>query len=87
MKKSAIQISFPTEKLEAVQYYSAEKGGNITAEMEDALQKLYERIVPKEVRAYLEVKEQTKPASRPRPPRSDSPPPPLAGEENSQQSV
>ncbi|MDL2232072.1 DUF6103 family protein [Ruminococcaceae bacterium OttesenSCG-928-L11] len=61
-------VSFPTEKLEAVRHYAAEKDSDLTAELEDALQKLYERIVPKDVRAYLEVKEQAAPASRPRSP-------------------
>lgn len=70
MKKATIQISFPAEKAEAVRYYTAEKGGSITTELEEALQKIYERIVPREVRAYLEVKEQAAPVSKPHPPRS-----------------
>lgn len=66
MKKSTIQVNYPTEKLDAVRHYTAEKGGDLNAELEDALQKLYERMVPKDVRAYLEIKEQGKPVSRPR---------------------
>lgn len=78
MKKATLQVVFPQEKLNALQHYAAEKDVKMGAELEDALQKMYEKYVPKEVRAYLEIMEQSAPPSRPRPNR----PAPQAGASN-----
>ncbi|MDL2234111.1 DUF6103 family protein [Ruminococcaceae bacterium OttesenSCG-928-L11] len=79
MKKATVQISFPAEKMGAIQHYMAEKGGDLNGEMEDALQRIYDRIVPKEVRAYLEVKAQATPT---KPPRTHRPAPSAASSGN-----
>jgi hypothetical protein len=74
MKKTIIQISFPTERLEAVRHYTADRGGDLNQDLEEALQKLYERAVPKDVRAFLEVREAAASAEKPpRPPRHPRP--------------
>lgn len=75
MKKATVQISYPAEKLNAIQHYMEEKGVDLKAEMEDALQKSYEKYVPKEVRAYLEIqskKEPVKPSRSPQPKQPDT---------------
>lgn len=78
MKKITIQISFPTEKLEAVRHYAADRDTDLNRELEDALQRLYEKYVSKDVRAFLEAMEQ-KPTGRPprpdRPVQQQNPPP------------
>lgn len=73
MKKSTIQISFPTEKLDAVRHYMNEKNADMSAEMEDAMQKLYEKHVPREVRSYLETRESAAPEKPQRPARQTPP--------------
>ena len=65
MKKSTIQLSFDSEKLDAIKHYTTEKGVDLQAELNDALQSAYTKYVPKEVRAYLEIRTKPEP-ERPR---------------------
>lgn len=57
MKKSTIIVPFDDEKLNALQRYAGKEGANITAELDDAVQKIYEKYVPKAVREYFEMRD------------------------------
>lgn len=63
MKKDTIAISIDAEKLRAIKKYMEKKEANLELEMEDQLQKLYEKYVPANVREYIDERddEQIKP--------------------------
>lgn len=54
MKKENITISMEGDKLRATKRYMAKKEANLQGELEDALQKLYEKYVPAPVREYID---------------------------------
>jgi len=54
MKKATLQISFDSEKLGALKQYMAKKEASIETELDDVMQKLYEKHVPAPVREYIE---------------------------------
>ena len=55
MKKSNISIPFDDEKLKATRYYADKKEISIEDELEECLQKIYEKHVPKDTREYIEL--------------------------------
>ena len=65
MKNATVQITYPSEKLAAIRQYMGKKDVEMNAELGDALTKLYEKHVPREVREYLESRE-TAQAEKPR---------------------
>ncbi|OLN31355.1 DUF6103 family protein [Desulfosporosinus metallidurans] len=70
MKKATLQISFDSEKLGALKQYMAKKEASIETELDEVMQKLYEKNVPAAVREYIESREaddQTKSARPSRP--------------------
>jgi hypothetical protein len=46
MKKATVQITYDAEKLGAIRQYMGKKDAELQTEMEDFLQKLYEKHVP-----------------------------------------
>lgn len=54
MKKESITLQFEAEKLRAVKRYMEKKDAAITQELEDQLQRLYEKFVPANVREYID---------------------------------
>ena len=78
MKTATITISFEQEKLKALQFYAGKKNADLQGEMDDVLQKLYEKYVPVSTREYIEsqVTPAQAPPTRPsRPPSSPAPAP------------
>jgi hypothetical protein len=71
MKNTTVQITYPAEKLDAVRQYMGKKDADIDAELGDALAKLYEKYVPRDVREFLEVRESALADKPKRPRRSD----------------
>jgi len=67
MKNTTVQITYPSEKLAAIRQYIGKKDVDMSAELGDALTKLYEKHVPRDVREYLEARESTR-AEKPRRP-------------------
>ena len=69
MKKSVISIQFGQEKLRALNYYVGKKETTLEAELDDFMEKLYEKYVPAQTREYIEsvAAEEDKP--QPRSPR------------------
>ncbi|MGJ0847332.1 DUF6103 family protein [Tissierella praeacuta] len=58
MKKDVVRISVDAEKLRAVKRYMEKKEVDLEAELEDQLQKLYEKHVPINVREYIDEKQE-----------------------------
>lgn len=54
MKKESITIQMDGEKLRAVKRYMEKKDADLTQELCDSLQKLYEKYVPSSVREYID---------------------------------
>jgi len=54
MNKTTIQMAFDAEKLDAIKQYMGKKEANLNAELDDFMQKLYEKYVPAAVREYIE---------------------------------
>lgn len=57
MKKAIIQLKFDEEKVTALTKYMTKKGMNLETELQDTIQKFYERYVPPAVREYIETRE------------------------------
>lgn len=54
MKKESITVQMDGEKLRAVKRYMEKKDAELTQELCDSLQKLYEKYVPATVREYID---------------------------------
>lgn len=54
MKKESITVQMGGEKLRAVKRYMEKKDADLTQELCDSLQKLYEKYVPASVREYID---------------------------------
>lgn len=55
MKNERITVSFPFEKLQAIQIHSPEAYDNIEHYLEEALDKIYQKYVPVSTRKYIEA--------------------------------
>lgn len=62
MKKESITIQMDGEKLRAVKRYMEKKDADLTKELCDSLQKLYEKYVPSSVRDYIDEGSEDAPA-------------------------
>jgi len=71
MKTINLMVPIESEKLAALQQYAAKKDVSVTAELSDAADKLYEKLVPAAVREYIDARADTKPTrpNRVNPPR------------------
>ena len=56
MKKATMTISFDSEKLDALTYHMGKKDTDLQTELEDTVQKLYEKHVPQATREYIDDK-------------------------------
>lgn len=68
MKKS-INVKFDEEKLFALQTYAQQKGISLEEELDQAAEALFQKLVPGNVKAYLDVKTE---AQRPKKKSSSS---------------
>ena len=50
MKKATLTVNFDSEKLDALTYHMGKKDANLQTELEDTVQKLYEKHVPQTTR-------------------------------------
>lgn len=62
MKQVSIQISYDDERLEAMRIFLSENGTTIEDELLSALDAIYRKNVPSQVRAFFEKRSQTEPA-------------------------
>ena len=54
MRETELKIMFPTERLDALRFFIGKKELTVEQELKDYLDKTYERIVPANVREYVE---------------------------------
>lgn len=54
MKNATITIQVEQEKLNAIRFYAGKKDSRIEAELEEFIDKLYEKYVPTQTREYIE---------------------------------
>ena len=69
MKKATLTISFDSEKLDALTYHMSKKDADLQTELEDTVQKLYEKHVPQTTREYIDDKLSREAAAKPKPQR------------------
>lgn len=75
MRDTTLTMVFNTERLDALTYHMGKKDADLQAEMNDYLQKLYEKYVPQNTREYLDDKiarDAKEKDSRPRRPRPET---------------
>ena len=56
MSITELNLSFPTEKLDALRFFMGKKELTVEQELKDYLDKTYEKVVPTHVREYVESK-------------------------------
>ncbi len=54
MSMTELNLSFPTEKLDALRFFMDKKQQSVEHELQDYLDKTYEKLVPVQVREYVE---------------------------------
>jgi len=64
MSTTELKLSFPTEKLEALRFFMDKKELTIEQELQNYLDKTYEKAVPAQVREYVESRMEQAPASQ-----------------------
>lgn len=69
MKKATLTISFDSEKLDALTYHMGKKDTDLQTELEDTVQKLYEKHVPQATREYIDDKLSREAAAKAKPQR------------------
>ena len=70
MRKITVSVQVDAEKLRAIQLYTGRKDTTMEAELEDCVNKIYEKYVPAQTREYIESI-----AAPARPPRPGRPAP------------
>ncbi len=70
MRKVTVSVQVDAEKLRAIQFYAGRKDSSMETELEDCINKIYEKYVPSQTREYIES--MAAPARPPRPSRSAS---------------
>ena len=69
MKNTTLNLLFNTEKLDALTFHMGKKDADLQHELNDTIQKLYEKYVPQATREYLEDKIAREGAAKPARPR------------------
>lgn len=54
MRKVTVSVQVDAEKLRAIQFYAGRKDSSMEAELEDCVNKIYEKYVPAQTREYIE---------------------------------
>ena len=65
MKQATIKIPFEEEKLRALRRYIAKRDSTLETELQKAVQRLYEKVVPAAVQEYINDCEQDYSVRRP----------------------
>lgn len=56
MKNTTLNVTFNTEKLDALVFHMGKREADLQGELNDTIQKLYEKYVPQTTREYIEDK-------------------------------
>ena len=66
MKLSAIQVKFETSKYQALKRYAVKKEVSLEQELEETLNRLYRKLVPPDVREYIEESDEIEKTGKPK---------------------
>jgi len=69
MKHASLTVTFDSEKLDALTYHMEKKEVDLQGELNDTIQKLYEKHVPQATREYVEDKIKRDTAAKNKPKR------------------
>lgn len=69
MKNTTLTVTFNTEKLDALTFHMGKRDADLQTELNDTVQKLYEKYVPQATREYIDDKVARDAAGRDRPRR------------------
>ena len=56
MRTTTLTVSFNTEKLDALKFHMEKRDADLQAELNDTVQKLYEKYVPQATREHIDDK-------------------------------
>lgn len=73
MKNATVIITFNAEKMDALNFHMGKRDANLQAELNDTVQKLYEKYVPQATREYIDDKVSRESEARDRPRRLNRP--------------
>lgn len=73
MKNTTLNVTFNTEKLDALVFHMGKKEADLQGELNDTIQKLYEKFVPQATREYIEDKITREAQAKERPRRPPRP--------------
>ena len=54
MKNTTLTVTFSTEKLDALQFHMGKRDASLQTELNDTVQRLYEKYVPQATREYID---------------------------------
>jgi len=72
MKNTTVTVSFDPEKLDALRMYLSRKGADLESELDDFLEKCYQKTVPAGIRDFISAKQETPETSGRKPTNSSS---------------
>lgn len=75
MKNTTLTLSFNTEKLDALTFHMGKKDADLQRELNETIQKLYEKYVPQATREYIDDKVIRDAGAKDRPRRPSRPAP------------
>ena len=75
MKNTTLTLSFNTEKLDALTFHMSKKDADLQVELNETIQKLYEKYVPQATREYIDDKVIREAGAKDRPRRPSRPAP------------
>ncbi|CAK7027350.1 MAG: hypothetical protein ENTB_05209 [Enterocloster aldenensis] len=75
MKNTTLTLSFNTEKLDALTFHMGKKDVDLQRELNETIQKLYEKYVPQATREYIDDKVSRSAGAKDRPRRPARPAP------------
>ena len=73
MKNTTLNVTFNTEKLDALVFHMGKKEADLQGELNDTIQKNYEKFVPQATREYIEDKITREAQAKERPRRPSRP--------------
>ena len=73
MRNTTTNVSFNTEKLDALKFHMEKRDTDLQGELNDTVQKLYEKYVPQATREYIEDKITREAQAKERPRRPSRP--------------
>lgn len=87
MKNATLTVTFNAEKLDALEFHMSRKDTDLQEELNDTVQKLYEKYVPQATREYIDDKVSRDAAGKDRPRRPVRPAARRSEEESSEKTL